>query len=183
MSDPTGFEAAMADVVRCLNDELAVVRTGRANPSLVDTILVSYYGALTPLKQMASVTAPDVGTIVIAPWDKQALADIETAIRASNLGMSPVNEGVQIRLTLPPLTQERRDELAKSVRRVGEAAKVAVRAIRKQAWDDVQRRVKGGELTEDDKYRWEQDLNKVIERYNRTIDAAVADKEKEVRTV
>jgi ribosome recycling factor len=173
----------MDSVVAHLKEELVAIRTGRANAALVDTLIVSYYGSTVPLKQMASVTVPDAASIVIQPWDKQSLGDIELAIRNSSLGLNPVNEGNQIRLVLPPLTEERRLELVKSIHEKAEAAKVALRTVRKDAWENVQKQVKAGDLTEDDRYSYEDDLNKVIEGYNKQIDEVIADKEKEVKTV
>ena len=177
------LKQAMDLTVGHLKDELATIRTGRANASLVDTLMVSYYGNTTPIKQMASVTVPDATSIVIAPWDKQAVGDIEQAIRNSSLGLSPVNEGGQIRVVLPPLTEERRNELVKTIHEKAEASKVALRTERGSAWENVQKQVKAGDLTEDDKYRYEQDLNKVIESYNKQIADLVTEKEKEVKTV
>ena len=173
----------MDQAVGHLKEELATIRTGRANASLVDTLMVSYWGNLTPLKQMASVTVPDATSIVITPWDKQAMGDIEQAIRNSNLGLNPVNEGGQIRVVLPPLTEERRLEMVKTIHEKAETSKVALRTHRKEAWELVQKQVKSGELTEDDKYRYEEDLNKVIEGFNKQVDELVTQKEKEVKTI
>lgn len=177
------LKSEMETAIGHLKEELGSIRTGRASASLVDTIMVSYYGNMTPLKQMASVTVPDATSIVITPWDKQALGDIEQAIRTSPLGLNPVNEGIQIRLVLPALTEERRNELVKVIRDKAEATKVALRNHRKDAWEAVQKQVKDGELTEDDKYRFEEDLNKLIDGFNRQADELTAEKEKEVKTV
>lgn len=179
----TRMKQQMDEVLQHVKDELATIRTGRANASLVDTIMVSYYGSTVPLKQMASVTVPDPTSIVITPWDRQSLGDVEQAVRASDLGLSPVNEGTQIRLVLPPLTEERREQLIKSVQQKAEAGKVALRNVRKDTWDNVQKQVKAGELTEDDRYRYEDDLNKTIDQFNHQIDALTADKEKDLKTV
>lgn len=179
----TSLKQEMNQAIDRLKEEMASIRTGRANASLVDTLMVPYYGNVTPLKQMASVTVPDATSIVIQPWDKQAVGDIEQAIRTSPLGLNPVNEGNQIRLVLPALNEERRNELVKVIHEKAEATKVALRTARAGAWEGVQKQVKAGELTEDDKYRYETDLNKIIEGYNKQVEDLVAEKEKEVKTV
>lgn len=173
----------MSEVLQHIKDDLSGVRTGRANAALVDSLLVQYYGSTLPLKQMASISVPEPTVIVIQPWDKQAIGDIEQTIRTSNLGLSPINEGTQIRLVLPPLTEERRTELIKAVHQKAEAGKVALRTIRKEVWEEVQKKVKSGELTEDDRYRYELDLNKIIDQFNRDIDQMVEQKETELRTI
>ncbi len=177
------LKTQMQDVIDHVKHEFTTIRTGRAQASLVDTIMVNYYGNTMPLKQMASISVPDSTTIVITPWDKQAMGDVEQAIRASDLGLSPVNEGNQLRLVLPALTQERREQLIKSIHQKAEAGKVALRSVRKEVWDDVQKQVKAGELTEDDRYRYEDDLNKTIDSFNQVIDTLVGEKEKELRTL
>lgn len=173
----------MDEVITHVKDELSTLRTGRATASLVDSLPVQYYGNTTPLKQMASITVPEATMIVIQPWDRQSIGDIEQAIRNSNLGISPVNEGTQLRLSLPPLTEERRNQLIKNLHEKAEAGKVALRNIRKESWDDIQKQVKSGDLTEDDKYRYEEDLNKTIDHYNKEIEKLVADKEQELKTI
>lgn len=184
MADITGtMKSQMDEVIAHVKDEFASIRTGRASASLVDTLMVQYYGSTTPLKNMASVMVPDATSIVIQPWDRQALGDIEQAIRTSDLGLSPVNEGTQLRLVLPPLTEERRDQLIKSIHQKAEAGKVSLRNVRGAAWEDVQKKVKASELTEDDRYRYETDLNKIIESYNKQIEELVAAKETELKTI
>ncbi len=179
----SSLKTNMQEVVEHLKSEFGNIRTGRAQASLVDTIMVSYYGSTTPLKQMASISVPDSTTIVVQPWDRQAMGDVEQALRTSDLGLSPVNEGTQIRLVLPPLTQERREQLIKTIHQKAEASKVALRTVRKDAWDDIQKQVKAGDLTEDDRYSYEGDLNKIIDTFNQSIDELVTDKEKELRTI
>ncbi len=179
----TDLKKQMGEVIEHVKEELTGLRTGRANASLVDSLPVQYYGNSMPLKQMASITVPEPTMLVIQPWDKQAIGDIEQALRNSNLGLSPVNEGTQLRLSLPPLTEERRNQLIKALHEKAEAGKVALRNIRKDAWEAVQGQVKTGELTEDDKYRYEEDLNKTIDSYNKHIETLVEEKEKEIRTV
>jgi ribosome recycling factor len=179
----TQMKQNMQDVMEHIKTEFSSVRTGRANASLVDTLPVQYYGTTTPLKQMASITVPEPTVILIQPWDKQSIGDIEQALRISNLGLSPINEGSQIRLVLPPLTEERRDQLIKTIHQKAEAGKVALRNTRKETWDEVQKQVKAAELTEDDRYRYEEDLNKTIDSFNKEIDDLIMAKEKELQTV
>ncbi len=173
----------MQEVMGHVKQEFSTVRTGRANASLVDTLPVLYYGNATPLKQMASISIPEPTVILITPWDRQSIGDIEQALRTSNLGISPINEGTQLRIVLPSLTEERREQLVKSVHQMAEAGKVTLRNVRKETWDDVQKQVKASELTEDDKYRYEEDLNRVIDGFNKEIDSLVEDKEKELKTI
>lgn len=173
----------MDQVLVHLKDEFSTIRTGRASASLVDGLMVAYYGSMVPVKQMASVNVPDATTLVIQPWDKQSIGDIEQAIRISSLGLNPVNEGTQIRLVLPALTEERRNDLAKAINEKAEAAKVSLRTARKDAWELVQKQVKAGELTEDDRYSYEEDLNKVIDGYNKQVEEIVEAKVKEIKTV
>lgn len=177
------LKTRMQEVLTHVKDDFATIRTGRANASLVDTLPVQYYGNTTPLKQMASISVPEATVILIQPWDKQAVGDIEQAIRNSSLGLSPINEGMQIRLVLPPLTEERREQLIKTIHQKAEAGKVALRTIRKEIWDEIQKTVKAGELTEDDRYRYEEDLNKTIEGFNKDIDVLVEEKQKELKTI
>lgn len=179
----TKVKQDMQEVLDHVKLELSGVRTGRAQASLVDLLLVSYYGSTVPLKQLASITIPEPTVILIQPWDRQSIGDIEQAIRASEIGIPPLNEGTQIRLVLPALTEERRQQLIKLVHQKGEAGKIALRNVRKDAWDNVQKQVKNGELTEDDRYRYEMDLNKAIDGFNDQVDTLVAEKEKELRTI
>lgn len=180
---PTAIKKQMEEVISHVTQEFSTIRTGRAQASLVDGLMVNYYGSTQPLKNMASITVPEPTMIVIQPWDSQAIGDIEQALRASDLGLSPVNEGTQLRLVLPSLTEERRQQLIKTISQKAEAGKVALRNVRKDIWEDVQKQVKAGELTEDDRYRWEEDLNKIIDGFNQQIDQLVEEKEKELKTI
>ncbi len=164
-------------------DELRSIHTGRASSSLVDDVMVSYYGNSTPLKQVASVTTPDSNMISIQPWDKGVLGDIELAIRNANLGFNPINDGHQVRIVLPPLTEERRKEYVKTVGQKAEVVKITMRNARKEAWDKIQSSQKSGELTEDDKYRGEDRLNKLIDDYNKQIEELSKKKEKDIMTI
>lgn len=179
----TKLKSEMERIISLVREEVAGLRTGRATATLVDSLPIPYYGSIVPLKQLASITVPEPTVILIQPWDKQATGDIEQAIRTSPLGLSPLNEGGQIRLVLPPLTAERRAQLVKTLHQKGEGGKVGLRAVRKAHWEKIQAMVKASTLTEDDKYRYEDELNKIIDHYNQKIDTLLEDKEKELRLV
>ncbi len=174
-----GFENA----VTYFEGEMQKLRTGRAHPGLVEGLLVDYYGTQTPVKQMASVTVPEARQILISPWDKGALASIEGAVRESDLGLNPMNDGVAIRITLPALTEERRKELVKVLNAKAEEAKIAVRSIREDIWKDIQEAEKEGLIGEDDKFRGKDDLQKVVDDYNQKLEALREKKEGEIMTV
>lgn len=173
----------MKDAINHLIDDLRKVRTGRAHADILDSVKASYYGALTPIKEMASISVPEPNVIAVKPWDRNALADIELGIRNSDLGLSPINDGVMIRLVLPPMTEERRKDLATQIKKMGEEAKVALRNVRGEAWGRVQEAEKKGDVTEDDRYRAEEELNKLISEYNKEVDQTVAEKEKEIMKI
>lgn len=170
-------------VIEKLSSDFSNVRTGRASTAIVENIMVSYYGSTTPLKQMASLSTPDATQIVIQPWDKNALGDIELAIKNSDLSLSPTNDGSVIRIVLPAMTQERREEIVKTLQKKGEEARVAARNVRSEIWEDIQRMEKRSEITEDDKYSAEKEINDLINEYNKKIQAIVDNKEKEVRSI
>jgi ribosome recycling factor len=173
------FEEAIAH----FSEEMAKLRTGRATPALVDHILVDYYNTRSPLKQIASVSAPEAKLIVISPWDKGTLVMIEAAIREANLGLNPANDGQVIRLSLPPLTEERRKDLVKALNRLAEEARIAVRTIREDAWKEIQAREKEGGMSEDDKFQGKDALQDVVETYNARIEELRKKKEGEIMTV
>jgi ribosome recycling factor len=173
----------MQEVTDHLKEELKGISTGRASTGLVDDILVSYYGNMTPMRQVASITTPDANLVVIQPWERGLLGDIEMAIRNSSLSLNPINDGQVVRIALPPLTEERRKEFVKTVNQKAEAARISLRNIRKEAWEKVQSAVKSGELTEDDKYRGEDRLNKLIDKFNQKIEIIAKDKEKDIMTI
>jgi ribosome recycling factor len=162
---------------------LSRIRTGRANPSILDGVMVSYYGNNTSLREVASITTPEASQILIKPWDRGVLSAIETAIRNSDVGLAPINDGSGIRLSLPPMTEERRREIVGQVKKMGEEAKVSVRNVRKEAWDKVQSGLKNKEITEDDKYQAEEDLNKITAEMNKEIDRIVFEKENEIMKI
>lgn len=163
--------------------EAGKIRTGRANPSLVEDLLVDYYGAKTPLKQIASVNVPEPRLIVIQPWDRGALAAIESAIRASDSNFNPNNDGVLIRINIPMLTEERRKEMVKALNQKGEEARIALRSIREEALKEIQDAEKAGQMSEDDKFVGKEKLQAVIDEYNKKIEEIRAKKEVEIMTV
>ncbi len=173
----------MKKAVLHLEEQISTLRTGRAHGALVETVMVQYYGASTPLKELATIQVPDASSILIQAWDPKALSDIEQAIRESDLGLSPTNDGRSIRLSLPPLTSERRAELVKILHKMGEEARVTLRTIRKDTWDEVQKQHKAGDLTEDEKYQGEEQLNKVIDTFNGQIQEIVKKKESDIVTI
>lgn len=174
-----GFEKTIAH----FEGELAKLRTGRAHPGLVEGLLVDYYGTQTPVKQMASVTVPEPRQILISPWDKGALASIETTVRESDLGLNPMNDGIGVRITLPALTEERRKELVKVLNTKAEEGKIAIRSVREDIWKDIQEVEKEGLIGEDDKFRGKDDLQKVVDEYNQKLEVLREKKEGEIMTV
>lgn len=174
-----GFENAVTH----FESELTKLRTGRAHPGLVEGLLVDYYGTQTPLKQMASVTLPEARQILISPWDKGALASIESAVRSSDLGLNPMNDGVGVRITLPALTEERRKELVKVLNSKAEEARIAIRSIREDIWKEIQDAEKEGLIGEDDKFRGKDDLQKVVDTFNQQLETLREKKEGEILTV
>ena len=176
-------EAKMQKTLDVLSKELAAVRAGRANPAVLDKITVEYYGAPTPLNQVAAISTPDPRTLAIQPWDGSVLKGIEKAILASDLGINPQNDGKQIRLNFPPLTAERRKELIKGVSKTGEEAKVALRNIRRDANDAFKKAEKAGEITEDELADLTEKMQKLTDKTIERVDKAVEEKTKEIMTV
>jgi len=177
------IEPKMDTSIVNFESELKNIRTGRANASLVEDIIVSYYGANTPLKQMASIAVPEPTMLAVTPWDKQALGDVENAIKNADLGLSIVNDGNAVRISLPPLTGEHREELSKQAQKLAEDARVSVRNIRGEAWEKVQNGFKNKEISEDEKYRGEKELNELIDKKNKQIEEIVAQKIAELTTI
>ncbi|MGI8384431.1 ribosome recycling factor [Robertmurraya sp. P23] len=163
--------------------ELAGIRAGRANASMLDRITVDYYGAPTPINQLAGVSVPEARMLVIQPYDKSILSDIEKAILKSDIGITPSNDGSIIRLAIPQLTEERRKELVKVVKKESEDAKVAIRNIRRDANDDLKKLEKNGEITEDDQRGYSDDIQKLTDEYITKVDQLTKDKEKEILEV
>ncbi len=173
----------MDKTIQVLKEELANIRAGRANPHLLDKITVEYYGVPTPINQVANITVPEARQIVIQPWDSKLLPVIEKAIHASNMGLNPNNDGKIIRLIFPPLTEERRIELTKQVRKDGENAKVAIRQIRRDAMENYKKMKKNSEITEDDLKDAEKDIQEITDGYIEDIDKIVTAKVNEIMEV
>lgn len=174
------FEGRMDSAVAHLEKELAAVRAGRANPAILDKLSVDYYGAPTPIQQVATVSVSEARTLTIQPWETSLLRAIEKAILTSDIGINPTNDGRVIRLVFPAPTEERRKVLSKDVQKMGEEAKVAVRNVRRDALDKFKSGKKSGELTEDDLKDLETEMQKVTDKYIKAVDKAVEVKIKEV---
>ena len=166
-----------------LQEEFGAVRAGRANPRVLDRISVEYYGSETPLNGVATISSPDARTLVVSPWDTKLLKDIEKAIQMSELGINPQNDGRVIRLVFPQLTEERRKELVKQVKKYGEDAKVAMRNVRRDGMDYIKKLKKNSEITEDDQKKAEKDLQDMLDKYTKKVDEATAVKEKELMAI
>lgn len=175
-------EERMEKALGALKRDLATLRAGRATPAILDRVQAEYYGAMTPVNQLGSITTPDSRTLVIQPWDKSALAAIEKAILKSDVGLTPANDGSIIRLVVPPLTEERRQDLVKATKKFGEDAKVAIRNIRRDANDDI-KKLEKGEISEDESRRHQDDVQKLTDRYVAEVDKILAAKEKEIMEV
>ncbi|MCQ2957986.1 MAG: ribosome recycling factor [Candidatus Gastranaerophilales bacterium] len=173
----------MEKAISSLKKEFANVRTGRANPLILERITVEYYGTPTPLRQMSNVTVQDGQTLVITPYDKTIVNEIEKAIAKSDIGITPNSDGMCVRLTFPPLTEDRRKEICKSVKKMAEDAKVAVRNIRRDAVDDVKKIEKEENLSEDEVKDGQSEVQKLTDKYTKIIDSLAADKEQEVMQV
>ena len=176
-------EHKMKATVEHTREEFVKIRTGRASTGLLDQIKVDYYGCPTPLNQVAQVGVGDARTLTVQPWEKNMVKVVEKAIRDSDLGLNPATSGDVIRVPLPPLTEERRRELSKVVRGMGEDSKVAIRNLRRDAYTHVERLTKDKEISEDDERRAETEVQKLTDKYVAEIDKVVADKEKEIMTV
>lgn len=173
----------MEKTISVLKHEMNSIRAGRANPQLLDNIRVDYYGTPTPVNQVGNVSAPEPRMLVISPWDPKMIAPIEKAIRVSELGINPINDGKVIRLAIPELTEERRRELVKTVSRHGEEAKVAIRNVRRDANEHLKKLQKDGQLTEDELKRFEEDVQKLTDRHTSIVEDVLKEKEKEILRV
>jgi ribosome recycling factor len=177
------YEEKMQKTIKALENEYNSIRAGRANPHVLDKITVEYYGQATPLQQVGNVSVPEPRMIQIQPWDTSMMKEIEKAILASDVGITPNNDGKVIRLVFPELTEERRKSLTKDVKKKGEEAKVAVRNIRRDALDKFKKQLKNHEITEDDLKDYETDMQKLTDKYVKDIDVHVENKTKEILTV
>ncbi len=177
------LEEKMRKSISVLKEELNTVRAGRANPALLDKLMVDYYGSPTPLKNISNISVPDPRTLMISPFDPKSVHDIEKAINIANLGINPSNDGKVIRLVIPAVTEERRKELIKVIRKYGEDAKVAIRNERRDANDELKKQEKSGELTEDDLKKSLEEVQKKTDKTIKDIDLIISEKEKEIMEV
>ncbi|MGV8146381.1 MAG: ribosome recycling factor [Alkaliphilus sp.] len=177
------LENKMKKTISVLNEDLMSIRAGRANPSLLDRLSIDYYGSLTPINQLASVSAPEPRLIVIQPYDQTAIKNIEKAILQSDLGLNPSNDGKIIRLNIPQLTEERRKKLIKIAKKTAEEAKVALRNERREANDELKKMEKSNELTEDDLKKSLDEAQKLTDKYSKKIDEILVKKESEIMEV
>ena len=173
----------MNKAVQALDKEYASIRAGRANPSILNKVNVDYYGVPTPVQQMAGVSVPDPRTIMIQPYDMSTLKEIEKAIQASDLGINPSNDGKVVRLNFPPLTEERRKDLVKEVKKYGEECKVTIRNIRRDILEKFKAEKKDGNITEDDMKNYEKKVQEATDKFCKEVDALSADKEKEIMSI
>ena len=183
MADLKEFQRKMEKTLEVLASDFGAVRAGRANAQVLDRIVVSYYGVDTPINQVGTISSPDPRTLVIQPWDGSLLKQIEKAIQTSDLGINPQNDGRVIRLVFPQLTEERRKDLTKQVKKYGEDSKVAIRNVRRDAVDFVKKLQKKGEMTEDDEKKAEKDIQDLTDKYIKKVDEMCAKKEKELMEI
>ncbi len=177
------YEEKMEKTIEVLKEDFMQIRAGRANPHVLDKIKVNYYGTPTPLQQVGNISVPEPRMILIQPWEKSLLKEIEKAINMSELGINPTNDGTSIRLIFPELTEDRRKELVKDIKKKGENAKVAVRNIRRDAIDVIKKMEKAGEITEDDVKSGDGKIQKITDKAIEKIDTAVENKSKDIMTV
>ncbi len=176
-------EQKMEKAIDHLGEELSVIRAGRANPAILNKVEVEYYGALTPINQVGSISVPEARQILITPWDKSVLGAIEKAIQKSEIGINPINDGNAIRLNFPELTEDRRRELVKDAKAIGESTKVAIRNIRRDAIDMAKSAQKNSEITEDELKAAEEKIQKLTDKYVESVDNNISSKEKEIMEV
>ena len=176
-------EEKMNKSVNAMLNEYAAIRAGRANPAVLDRVEVEYYGAPTPLNQMAAISVPDARTLVVQPWDKSSLKDIERGILTADIGINPQNDGSVIRLVFPPLTEERRREIGKNIFKLAEDCKIAIRSIRRDAMDKLKDQKKKAEITEDDLKDEEKKMQELTDKFCKEIDGLAAKKDKEIMEV
>ena len=181
--DYTNLKERMEKSIGAFKEKLSEIRAGRANPAILNKVKIDYYGTPTPINQVAGVSVPEARLIVIQPWDVSVLKDIEKAILASDIGLNPNNDGKVIRLAFPELTEERRKELAKEIRKIAEEAKVSIRAIRRDGIDEAKAKQKNSEITEDELKVAETEIQKITDKNIEEIDKILANKENEIMSV
>ncbi|MCL2673796.1 MAG: ribosome recycling factor [Defluviitaleaceae bacterium] len=179
----SAYEDKMSKTIDTLNNDLATIRAGRANPHVLDKITVDYFGTPSPLNQVGNISVPEARLLQISPWDKSMLKAVEKAIQASDIGINPTNDGSVIRLVFPELTEERRKSLSKDVKKKGEDFKVAVRNVRRDGMDDLKKKQKKSEITEDDLEMFEDKLQKATDKFIAQIDKIVETKTKEIMSI
>ena len=177
------FEEKMQKTLESLENEYSNIRAGRANPNILNNIKVEYYGTPTPLQQVGNVSVPEARTIMITPWENSLLKEIEKAILCSDLGLTPNNDGKSIILNFPELTEERRKDLVKDIKKKGETAKVAIRNVRRDANDYFKKQLKASEISEDEEKDYEDKVQKLTDKYVDKIDSTIENKSKEIMTV
>lgn len=183
MENIKDIEGRMQKSVDNLKEEYVTIRAGRANPHILDRLRIDYYGTPTPIQQVANVSVPEARMIQIQPWEASLIKDIEKAILVSDLGLTPNNDGKTIRLVFPELTEDRRKELAKDIKKKGDNAKVAIRNIRRDANDAIKKENKAGDISDDEAKNSEDEIQKITDKYIAMIDSAIDDKTKEILTV
>jgi len=177
------IEERMQKAIEYLEDELEGIRAGRANPAILNKVMVDYYGAATPLNQVGSISVPEARQILITPWDKSLLGPINKAIQVAEIGVNPINDGNSIRLTFPELTEERRKQITKDVKSIGEDSKVSIRNIRGDSIDNAKAKQKANELTEDELAVAEEKIQKITDKFIAKVDSLISAKEKEVMEI
>lgn len=177
------FEEKMKKTISVLKSDFQTIRAGRANPRVLDNVTVPYYGVETPINQVANIQVPEARMLVITPWDKTLLKELERAVQASNLGINPMNDGQSLRLAFPPLTEERRQELTREVSQMGEDAKVSIRNIRREAIDVYKKYLKDNDISENLYYTVEDDIQKLTDRYVDLLDVVVNEKNEELMEI
>ena len=177
------LEERSKKTIASLKEDLNTVRAGRANPALLDKVTVDYYGSPTPLKNLANISVPDPRTLLIAPFDPKSIGEIEKAINVANIGINPSNDGKAVRLVIPQVTEERRKELTKTVKKMGEDSKVAIRNLRREANDEMKKLEKNHEITEDELKKALDDIQKATDKTTKEIDEIIAAKDKEIMEV
>jgi len=183
MSETKPYEDRMKKTVAVLEEEFTTIRVGRANPHVLDRLTVNYYGSEVPINQVGNITVPEPRLLMIAPWESNMLKEVEKAIQASDLGLNPTNDGKVIRLNFPELTEERRKQLTKDVKKKGEDAKVAIRNLRREAMEAFKKAEKKSDLTEDDVKDLEKEIQDLTDKYVTELDKRVEAKSKEIMTV
>ena len=179
----SNIEEKMKKAVSILDEQLATVRAGRANPKILDKILVEYYGIPTPINQIANIMVPEARMITIQPWDASVLKEVEKAILKSDIGINPNNDGKLIRLVFPELTEERRKELVKDIKKMAEDSKIVLRNVRRDGIEEFKAKQKASEITEDDLRNAEEQIQKITDKYVGLVDKSVSDKEKEIMSI